>query len=251
MVGMILWKVPQEGKRQRRAALSERTVLHMRFACAEIVRTPKTPEALLRRRVQAAAKRLRKLGVTRVVLPEEFPFRETLEKQGLRPVSTLTLRRALAADWVRSAMAARGLTGGSAKVAVSGRQLTGEMVRTVTELALRNRYILLDLSSGGEELAGQLRREYGVSLLLGPAQEQLEGVDVLVLFEPREDLKGANPVTLRLYGDEETLPPLVLPPALEEQIPAGCGRGQLLAALREAGALRPGQITVGSLASDA
>lgn len=252
MVGMLLWRSPREGKRQKRVLLSERTILHMRFACAEIERNEKTPEALLRRRVQTAAKRLRKQGVTRVVLPDGFGFGEQLEKQGLRPVSTLPLRRALAGDWVRSAMAARGLTGGSAKVAVSGKQLTGEMVRTVTELALGNRYVLLDLPYGGEDLCRQLRRDYGVSLLLGPGKDQLEGADVLVLFDPREDLKCGNPVVLRLYGEEAgTMPPLVLPPALEEQLPEGCGRGPLLAALREAGALRPGQITVGALASDA
>ena len=252
MVGMLLWRSPREGRGHRRLLLSERTVLHMRFACVEIERGEKTPEALLRRRVQAAARRLRKLGVTRVVLPEDFGFWEPLEKQGLRPVSTLPLRRALAGDWVRAAMAAKGLTGGSAKVAVSGKQLTGEMVRTVTELALGNRYVLLDLPYGGEDLCRQLRRDYGVSLLLGPAKDQLEGADVLVLFDPREDLRCANPVVLRLYGEESgMLPPLVLPPALEEQLPEGCGRGPLLAALREAGALRPGQITVGALASDA
>ena len=81
MVGMLLWRSPREGSGHRRLLLSERTVLHMRFACAEIERGEKTPEALLRRRVQTAAKRLRKLGVTRVVLPDGFGFGEQLEKQ--------------------------------------------------------------------------------------------------------------------------------------------------------------------------
>lgn len=72
---------------------------------------------------------------------------------------------------------------------MAGSQLTGELVRTVTELSLRNRYVLLDLPYGGEELCRQLRREYGVTLLLSPAKEQLEGADVLLLFDRREDLK--------------------------------------------------------------
>ena len=128
---------------------------------------------------------------------------------------------------------------------MAGSQLTGELVRTVTELSLRNRYVLLDLPYGGEELCRQLRREYGVTLLLSPAKEQLEGADVLLLFDRREDLKPGG-VVLPLYeGAQTPLPPLLLPPAMEERLPAGADRGQLLAALREAGALRPGQITVG------
>ncbi len=244
MIGLIEWMPAERGKRNLR--MGERSVLHMRFACAELARGAKTPEAVLRRRVLAAAKRLHKAGVTRAVLPEGFPFREQLEKYGIRPVSTLSLRRALAADWVRAAMEEKGLSGGSAKLAVCAAQLTGELVRTVTELSLRNRYVLLDLPYGGEDLCRQLRREYGVSLLLGPAREQVEGAEVLLLFDRREDLRRTNPVVLPLYEDEEAaVPPLALPPALEEQLPAGADRGQMLAALREAGAVRPGQIAVG------
>ena len=44
----------------------------------------------------------------------------------------------------------------------------------------------------------------------------------------------------------EDEPPLLLPPALEEQLPRGLRRPQLLAALVEGGVLRPGQITVGA-----
>lgn len=243
MIGMIVWKSPEKGRRS--VQVRERSVLHMRFTCVEVARGPKTPETALRRRIGAAGKRLRKLGVSRAVLPENFPFVQQLEKGGVRPVSTLTLRRALAADWVRTAMEERGLTGGSVKLAISAGQMTGELVRTVTELSLRNRYVLLDLPYGGEDLCRQLRREYGVSLLLAPGKEQLEGADVLLLFDPREDLAGKNPVVLPLYGEAAPLPPLMLPPALEEKLPAGCDRAQMLAALQEAGAIRPGQITLG------
>lgn len=245
MMGLLLWKEPREGRRERAVTISDRAVLRMRFTCGEVLRGPKTPEPLVRRRVRRAAKQLRKLGVTQAVLPEPFPYREELAKLGIRPVSTLPLRRALAADWARAVLTSRGLSPGSARVAVAGEQLTGELVRTVTELALGCRYVLLDLPYGGEELCRQLRREYGVSLLMGPSRDQLEGADVLVLFAPREDLKRERGVTLTLYeGGEEALPPLLLPPALEEQLPAGCHRGQLLAVLREAGAIRTSQITV-------
>lgn len=244
MVGILVWKSPRPGKKQKSVAVEERIVLHMRFLCAEIMRGPKTPDAVLRRRVLTAGKRLRKQGVTRIVLPEDFPFSEQLEKSGLRPVSTQALRRRLAADWVRLDLTKQGLSVAGAKVAVCGAQLTGELVRTVTELTLRHRYVLLDLPYGGEELCRQLRREYGVSLLLGPAKDQLEGAEALVLFDPRTDLACRNPVVLPLYDESAPLPPLSLPPALEEKLPEGAGRGQLLAVLQEAGVLKNGQISL-------
>ena len=95
-------------------------------------------------------------------------------------------------------------------------------------------------------LAAQLRREYGVSLLLSPAREQLEEADVLLLFDPRPDLKPGGS-TVRLYEETAPLPPLLLlPPAQESGVPAGLSRPQLLAALVEEGALRPGQIAIGT-----
>ena len=241
MIGMLIWKEP--GKREKAVAVKERSILRVRFWCAEVLRGPKTPEAVLRRRVAAAGKRLRKQGVTRVVLPEEFAYGPQLEKWDLHPVSTLGLRRAIAADWVRWALEGKGQSPAGARVAVCAAQLTGEVVRTVTELSLRHRYVLLDLPYGGEELCRQLRREYGVSLLLGPSREQLEGAEVLVLFDARTDLK--NPAALALYDESQPLPPVSLPPAMEEALPPGADRGQMLAALREAGVLRPGQIAVG------
>ena len=240
MVGLLTWAEPKKGRHG--VHLEERVILRTRFLQAEMVRSPH--QAVTRRRVLAAGKRLRKRGVTQVVLPEEFPFLELLAKCGLRPFSTLALRRCLAADWVRTALAEKGGPVAGAKVAVTASALTGEVVRTVTELCLRHRYVLLDLPYGGEELCRQLRREYGVSLLLGPDRDQLEGAEALVLFDQRRDISLANPVVLRLYDEEQILPPLTLPPNLEAELPEGVDRGGLLAVLREAGVIRREQIAL-------
>lgn len=242
MVGYLAWAEPKKGQKSIR--LEERFVLRMRFLQAEIVKSPYG--AVLRRRCVAAGKKLRKRGVTQAVLPEGFPFREELLKCGLRPVSTLALRRSLAADWVRAGLTEKGCPVAGARVAVGAASLTGEVVRTVTELCLRHRYVLLDLPYGGEELCRQLRREYGVSLLLGPSKDQLEGAEALVLFDPRTDLSLKNPVALRLYDETQALPPLALPPEAEEALPEGADRGRLVAALREAGALKREQIVLGT-----
>lgn len=242
MVGLLAWAEPKRG--QRSVHLEERIILRMRFLEAEMLKSPHP--AVVRRRVLAAGKKLRKRGVAQVVLPEGFPYEELLAKCGLKTVSTLALRKAIAADWVRAGLVEKDQPVAGARVAVAAAALTGEIVRTVTELCLRHRYVLLDLPYGGEELCRQLRREYGVSLLLGPDRDQLEGAEALVLFDRRTDLSMANPVALRLYDEEQALPPLALPPSLEEGIPQGVDRGQLLAILRELGAIRREQIALGA-----
>lgn len=245
MIGILLWKESRTGMGQ--IGFAERGILHTRFFSAEIARSRRTPEPVLRWRVALAAKRMRKRGVVRAVLPKGFAYAALLEKYGVRPVSTAALRRRLAADWLRAALAERGIAAGGAKVAVAAEQMTGELVRTVTELALRHRYLLLDVPYGGEELCRQLRREYGVSLLLGPDKGQLEGADALILFGPRADLRRRNAVVLPLYDEAAALPALSLPPALEEQLPEAADRGQLLAALMEAGTIRQGQVSVAGI----
>jgi hypothetical protein len=241
MIALLTWGPPE--RRLKHVTYKEKMVLHMRLWEVRVAHGPRTPEAALRRRVLSAARHLHKAGITRVILPENFSYVEQLAKYGVRPVSTLSLRRELAADWVRWSLTERDAPVAGARVAVSAAQLTGEVVRTVTELSLRHRYVLLDLPYGGEALCRQLRREYGVSLLLGPSKDQLEGAESLVLFDSRTDLDTPN--ALRLYDETEPLPPISLPPTLAEQLPAGADRGQLLAALREAGAIKTGVLSVG------
>lgn len=240
MVGLLLWK--QRETREKAVTLDEVTVLRMRLWCAKIAREDREAEALLRWRVARVLRKMHRQGITRVVLPEKFPYGTLLEKQGLRPVSTLPLRRRLAADWVSMELTERELPVGSAQIAVAADQLTSEVVRTVVELVLRHRYVLLDIPHGGEELCRQLRREYGATLLLSPARERLETAEAAVLFAPRSWRE--HPVSLRLYEECQPLPRLLLPPVLERQLPAGADRAQLLSALIESGALKPGQITL-------
>ena len=244
MFGLWIWTLPERGKRQRAVEIQEQTILHTRFCCAYVLRGSRTPEAMLRRRANLALRRLQKAGVRSVVLPEDFPYGTLLEKRKMGPVDTLPLRRELTAEQVRRALEDRGIPAG--RVAVSADAMSAELVRTVTELALRSRYVLLDVPHGGPELAARLRREYGVALQLSPDRAQLTQAEALVLFAPRTDLRRENPVVVEAYrGAETPLPPLLLPTALEQQLPEGCGRIQLLAALRESGALRPGQISLG------
>ena len=244
MIGLVTWSTPRAGIRQKSVSLEESSILRMRFLRAEVRRTERTPEAVLRRRMAQAAKGLRKRGVTRAVFPEDFPGLVQAEKAGVRPVSTRSLRRRMAADWVGELLRQRNVSPAGARVAVTASQMTGELVRTVTELCLRHRYVLLETPYGGEELCRQLRRDYGAALVLHPDRESLETADVLVEFDPGEAREIRGPETLPLWKEDAPMLPLLLPPALEASLPENCRRDQLLSALLEAGAIRPGQMSV-------
>jgi len=247
MTGMIRWKEPQQKKRGKAVCIQEKTVLRVPFLCAEIVKKAGTPEAVVHSRVAAACKKLHKRGCTQVVLPENFPYAGSLGKWGLCQVSTCALRQTLAAELTKAALAERGYGALSAKIAVSAAQLSADVVRAVTELCLHHRYVWLDHVYGADTLYRQLRREYGISLLLNPEKRQLEEADALVLFHERDDLSGNNTIVLPLYDDSAPLPPLLVPSAMEERLPRDVSRPHLLAALQASGAFRPGQIIVGAV----
>ena len=134
----------------------------------------------------------------------------------------------------------RGKIPAGARVLITADALSGEVVRTVTELALRHRYLILKVPFGGEELCRRLRREYGVSIVLNPETER-EPASVHMAFDPTEAQGGGF---LPLYDESLPLPRLLLPPEVEARLPEGLDRGQLLSVLWRTGALRPGQVSV-------
>lgn len=235
MVGLLQWK--DGGRRPRPVRLREITVLHSRFLCAELPRHTGMSARAAERRVRQAGKKLLHQGVERVVLPTDVSAAALPE--GLRPVGTLPLRRALAADWCGALLRLRGTDPGGARVLVTADALSAEVVRTVTELALRHRYLLLEVPYGGEELCRRLRREYGVSVLLHPGAGETAALQLA--FDPTERRGNAF---LPLYDEAFPLPRLLLPPELEARLPSEAERGQLLSVLWEQGALRPGQVSV-------
>ena len=218
MFGMILW---QEHKQRRPAAVPERAVLRLRFWEADISRGARTPPVLVRHRCTAAARQLQRLGVTRAVFPPAFPFLKEFARYNIRPVDPLPMYRALTGELVQSALEEQGQSGRSAVVAVCAGHLTAEVRQAVTALCIRNRYVLLQA-----EDPEQLRRA-SVVVQFSPGPGAFPGQRVLELY-PGGTLPE-NP--LRLESGEEQLPP-------------GCDRRQLLAALWTGGAVRAGQIGV-------
>lgn len=236
MVGLLRWN--QEGRFLRPIPLREVNILHVRFLCADMSRGERMSAAAERRKLRSAGKKLLRQGIERVVLPSDVPADALPE--GLRPAGTLSLRRAIAADWCGALLRLRGENPAAARVLVTANALSGEVVRTVTELALRHRYLILKVPFGGEELCRRLRREYGVSIVLNPETER-EPASIHMAFDPTEAQGGGF---LPLYDESLPLPRLLLPPEVEARLPEGLDRGQLLSVLWRTGALRPGQVSV-------
>lgn len=228
MVGVLELASRQKGRKSME--LEERRVLGARFLCAIVAETPGLTK---KRRLTRAVRQLEKQGVTALI---------GAGSGSLPAVDTLPLARELAAQLAEREMCRRGISGSSAQAAVFAAAPSGELVRIVTELALRCRYLLLELPWGGEDLCRALRREYGVAIQLNPGREAMAAADVTVLWD-RPDWSPQHGLPLYPEGGI-TLPELALPPALETQLPPGWDRPTLLAALRQAGILRPGQITL-------
>ncbi|MCI2058706.1 MAG: hypothetical protein LKJ80_05815 [Oscillibacter sp.] len=239
MFGYVEWS---QVKKKRNAG--ERVILHMRFFGVSLLRGQRTPEFVLRLRCASAARRMQKMGVSRAVFPEGFPYLTEFEKCGVRPADPLALYRAMTAELVRFSLEDRGVSPSGAVVAVCGEHLTAELARAVTELCIRNRYVTLCAGGEGEKFCRQLRREYGVSLLRTDDPEQLGKADVLVLFAPRAEPRGGMAI-LPLY-EGGGLPSMTLRLAgeRESEVPEGCDRSELFAALYAAGGLKPGQVEI-------
>ncbi|MBR3703959.1 MAG: hypothetical protein IKM11_00505 [Oscillospiraceae bacterium] len=197
--------------------------------------------ALASYRAARAAKKMRALGMRRAVFPVDFPHTAAFLRSGIAPVDPLALRRALGARFVKRQFENLGISNTRSVVAVSADAVSGEVARTVQELAASQRYVLLSVRSGGEEFAAVMRRQYGVSLVLAPSNDQLERADALVLFSPRQDLSRENPVLCTLYpgGEERGRVPVALGGAFTTAVADNCAHDQLAAALYEMGIAPP------------
>lgn len=236
MLGYIIY-----GDGPKRPEIGERQLLGAGFVALRMGESAHPNGPLALRRAAAGARQLREMGVRAAVFPVDFPYTALFLRQGIAPVDTLPLRRALAAPLTRRRLEGMGLSPAQAVVAISGERTSRELAETAKALAISFRYVLLSVRSGGEEFARGLRREYGISLLLKPSADQLDRADALLLFAPRGDLAGENAVLYALYPGGEAgrgRLPLSLPAALAEQVEPNCSGEQLAAALYGAGALR-------------
>ncbi len=230
MLGWLCWSEGRE--RAGRAEIAGLPVLRV-----PVRRREGTPEWLLRRRVRAAGRTLARAGVRRAILPEEFPYGELLAGEGVFPVETLPLWRALAAELAWKALRERGA--GGEGVVICADALTGEVRRTVEALLRRCRTVSLDAPDPEGAYARVLRRRLGAALRTGDA-----GAEVRLLFVRRRPERAGD---IPLYpGAEGPKAALRLPEAWEARMPKGAQREGVIAALLAAGRLQREEIAIDS-----
>ena len=235
MLGCIIY-----GSGPKRPVLGDRKISGGTFVTLEMSTHPPPhgPIALYRARQGAAL--LSAAGVRSAVFPVDFPYTSLFIRQGILPIDTLPLRRALAAPLTRRRLEDGGYTPAQAVIGVSGSRAIKEVTECAKSLALSYRYVLLSAKGDMEAFSRNLRREYGISLLLDPSADQLDRADALVLFSPRNDLALDNPILYTIYPGGETgrgRLPLCLPHALAMQAETNCDQEQLAAALYAMGTL--------------
>lgn len=152
-----------------------------------------------------AERLLRRRGVSRVILPRDFPGRAGLRL--LRPVEILPLYRAHADVLALQMLQAMGREEGQAVVALWGSRMSPELYQTACRLCPRVRGLSICIPGEGDHWARRLLAQYGIPAL--PA----ETACLTVAFSPGEReagrvlrLYGAGPVGLRLRVEGWTMP---------------------------------------------
>ena len=239
MYGYVEWT-----DKGRRIKPGVHSIAGLRMRSVSVPRKPGTPAFAVRRRCAAAAGLLSREGITRAVFPADFPHYAIFADHGVLPTDPMELWRALAAELVQFRLEQNGLQGRGVTVAVCADRLTDRVRRTVTELCIRNRYVILCAPERDDVLCRKLRREYGVPLVQTEDPAQLADAAVTVRFSPGDDPADRGEV-LELYpGGRPPDAALRLPEETEAHLPETCDRMQLLTALFAAGAVRGGQIRI-------
>ena len=185
---------------------------------------PGLPQWRLEYRLRRAERTLVKAGTGRVLLADDFPYRDLLRE--LRPVDPLPFWRAIADLLALSALEQAGIRPERGRVALSAPRLCPELRTAAERLCPRVRGLVIDAPGVGEDYARWLHLHFGL-----PVTPISAGADVTVAFGPGGGRWGRS---LELYGQAK-LDGLAVT-AEGTQLPEDC-RDQVLALLWERGAL--------------
>ena len=229
MVGWLL----EEERSSWRLQLNQTNLMGLRVLRAGVPR-PLSEKRLLRRLDRAAA-RLARAGVRRTLAAPGFSHWGLLAEYGLRPVDPEPLCQALAAPLALAELARQGIPPAAGTVALAGRRVNRPLFQAALALCPQVRTLIIDVPSGGTELADYLRREFGAAALTASSAARPQAT---VCFAGERTAPGA----LYLCGPAPELagfqlrPPSAVPPEAES-LP-------LLALLWEAGLLSAGDIQI-------
>lgn len=180
-----------------------------------------------RARLGRYLKKLRRQGVRRMLVPEEFSGWEVAKKQGISPVNSISFLRKFSGDFLVFALKKRGYDPGKCAVALRGTRVGRDMIEAADRLVFQVRDICISAPHGGESLQNLLRQEWG--LAVHPDGERVEGV---IRFDSGGGAEGA--VVLSLFGSHPQLGGVVVDPLRFSQFSEE-ERLQLLTVLWESG----------------
>ncbi len=224
--------MPEEGMEGWRATLSREELCGLPVLRARVPLPGRLGEKSREKRVYKAALRLRRSGISQVLVPPGFSWWPVLHQVGLARVETEELCQALAGPLTLAALSSRGWEPERAVVCLAGERVTTRLVRAAELLVMRVCRLVVEVPLGGVALAEYLHEEYGLPVL--PAETVRPAVTVA--FDPF--WKGKGPA-LRLWGDSPDLMGVELwSPGVEP--PRNCQSLALLAALWESGLLPGG-----------
>lgn len=239
MYGYITWT-----DALRRPGAGEYEVMKMRMCRIAIPKRKGLPHFVERRLVGHAARLLRECGITRAVFPESFPYLDVFAQYRIYPADLMGVYRVLAGRLVESRLDACRQSGKGIVVAVCAKKLTEEVRRTVMELCIRNRYVMLVSPEQDDGFCRKLRREYGVPLVQAADMEQMRKAAVIVRFSPEMPVGEEQEVIDLFAGGTPLKERLCVPEEWEAHLPGECDKMQMLAALHGCGILRPGDIRI-------
>ena len=185
MVGWIQYKSERGRSHPQTEVISGITVLALPFYEPDGLGQKK-----LKRRIRKLEQSFRRAEISRVIVPEQYPYRDCLTL--VRPVDPMPLYRAVADLLVLDILKRRGISPGEARVALAGPRLCPELCAAAERLCRNVRELRIDVP--GEEAGDfmrHLRYEFGV-----PVVPRTVAVDATAAFE-----KCGEAADLQLWGD--------------------------------------------------
>ena len=180
MYGIVLLAPQEKGKRRAALRCGTKTICGVRFFAVSAEQSHS--KVMQMRTLRKAARAMERAGVRTALFPPAFAHAALFERRGIRAADESYLRRMTAGAVARRVLADHGKRAAECRVAVLGDHMSAEVRKALMELALHVRYTMLSAGGGGGEICSVLRREYGVSVLRDPGQEQLRRADLVLTF---------------------------------------------------------------------
>ncbi len=151
-------------------------VLGMRAAYITIEKLPDKNTRAVTKQLEDVTAHLRAQRTGSVLFSENFPYRESVLREGFKEADTRALMELMAGTMAQRAAESK------QSAAVFTQRLTSAALRTLTELCSSFKTVMLVCASGADACR-TLGRQLGISVIFDPTAGQLKKADVVVFFD--------------------------------------------------------------------